>query len=366
MISLDATSLFTNVQIGLAHKAVKDRFDDIKLKTKIPAQHFLAALRVCTKYSNFNFQGTTYKQKSGFPMGSPISPIISDIVMDDLEQQCLQQLPFQVPFYFRFVDDIFTAVPIGEINTILNVFNNYNHKLQFTIEKESQNKISFLDVLLLRKGEEIITNWYRKPTSSDRILNFHSNHAPKYKINVINNLVDRGILLSSKQFHKDNIEKIKDILSKNCYPTHFINNVVDKRLRKIKNDNIFLTSKHIPQQTTNAYSQTTKNTDSQIQCEKYFSLPYVKGFSEKLSGVLKPFNVSPAYRNIFDLSAIFKTQKDNIEKIYKTNIVYEISCNDCESAYIGTTKRPLKTRIKEHKKDVYKKPDNWTALTKHA
>ena len=92
-------------------------------------------------------------------MGSPLSPIISDIVMEDLERECLSKLTFKLPFYFRYVDVIITAASPDKIDTILNAFNNYNNKLKFTIENESLNQISFLDILLIRSGNTIKTNW---------------------------------------------------------------------------------------------------------------------------------------------------------------------------------------------------------------
>ena len=72
-------------------------------------------------------------------MGSTLSPIAADIVTDDLEEKCIDSLPFQVPYYFRCVDDILTAVPVNEIDTIKKTFNIYEHKIQFTIEEESEN-----------------------------------------------------------------------------------------------------------------------------------------------------------------------------------------------------------------------------------
>ena len=103
----------------------------------MPWYQFEKGLRICSSNLTFNFQGTSYKQKSGFPMGSPLSPIAADIVLDDLEKKCITSLPFQLPFYFRYVDDIITAVPYNEIDTIKNTFNSYNHKIQFTVEEES-------------------------------------------------------------------------------------------------------------------------------------------------------------------------------------------------------------------------------------
>ena len=89
----------------------------------------------CSTNSTFNFQGISYKQRSGFRMGSPLSPIAADIVMDDLESNCIASLPFKPPFFFRYVDDIITAVPHDKIDTIKNTFNNFNHKIQFTTEE---------------------------------------------------------------------------------------------------------------------------------------------------------------------------------------------------------------------------------------
>ena len=98
-------------------------------------------------------------------MGSPLSPIAADIVMDGLESKCIASLPFQLPFYFRYVD-IITAVPHNKIDTIKDTFNNFNHRIQFTIEEESEGRMSILDVLIIRAGDGIKTNWYHKPTWS--------------------------------------------------------------------------------------------------------------------------------------------------------------------------------------------------------
>ena len=137
------------------------------------------------------------------------------------------------PIFFRYVDDLITAVPYNAIDTIKNTFNSYNHKIQFTVEEESLKQICFLDVLVIREGNNIKTNWYNKSTSSGQLLNFNSHHPLNYKINVINNLVDKGITLAHKTFHTENINKIKTTLIKNNYPIDFINHVIKKRLKHL-------------------------------------------------------------------------------------------------------------------------------------
>ena len=62
--------------------------------------------------------------------------------MEDLEievrKKILAQLKIRINVYYRFVDDIFTIVPTAYIQEIKNIFNSYNHHLQFTTEIEKK------------------------------------------------------------------------------------------------------------------------------------------------------------------------------------------------------------------------------------
>ena len=62
------------------------------------------------------------------------------------------------------------------------------------------------------------------------LLLFYSHHSLNYKINVINNLVDRGVTLAHKNFYKEKIQKIKLTLLKNNSPPEDFNSVKKKRL----------------------------------------------------------------------------------------------------------------------------------------
>jgi len=55
------------------------------------------------------------------------------------------------------------------------------------------------------------------------------------------------------------------------------------------------------------------------------------------------------------LNNIIKTEKDTLNSMKQCNIVYKISCHDCDATYVGQTKRQLHTRICEHKTDINKK-----------
>ena len=81
-------------------------------------------------------------------MGSPLSPIIADLVLQDLETEVLSTFDFQVPFFLRHVDDIATAVPRDMVNFILDKFNSFHPRLQFTIEIGNE-RLNFLDTTII-------------------------------------------------------------------------------------------------------------------------------------------------------------------------------------------------------------------------
>ena len=87
-------------------------------------------------------------------MGSPLSPIIADIVMQDLEETALKKLSVQPLFYFRYVDDILLALPSDAINDTLNIFNSLHTRLQFTLEVDTNGRLSFLDTMLVIEKSE--------------------------------------------------------------------------------------------------------------------------------------------------------------------------------------------------------------------
>ena len=352
LASLDVVSLFTNVPKEAAISAVKSRWDEIRRKVSLPWRDFEEGLRLCLDSTDFNFDGKTYFQKRGLPMGSPFSPVLADLVMDDLEKDRLSNLDFEVPVYFRYVDDIFIMVPNTHVDRILQIFNTNPLNIEFTLEKEVGGAINFLDVSITRKqNQKLSFNWYRKPSWSGRYLNFNSHHPLRYKKSVINNLVDRAILLSDKKFQKNNLKLITDTLDENDYPPCFTQDIINQRLLTLE-QKTRLGNNHI---------------DINAEIKPFISIPYIEGLSEKISGILHSYNLKTAYKNQKNLKMIFKPTKDKIPKELSSNIVYSVPCkgNDCKAVYIGQTKRFLKNRLKEHKNNIRESPNKQNALTKH-
>jgi len=200
LISFDVISLFTNVPIDLAIECLTKRWHSISSNCIIPQKEFLDAIKLVLDSTFFTFDNQFYKQNFGTPMGSPLSPIIADIVMQELENTVLSTVSFPIPIFYRFVDDIVMAVPEKETKFILEAFNKFHPRLQFTLERGG-SRINFLDTTIVIENNRLKLDWYHKPTYSSRYLNYWSQHPMSQKRGTIISLVDRAFLLSHPDFH---------------------------------------------------------------------------------------------------------------------------------------------------------------------
>ena len=215
LISYDAVSLFTNISTNHAIRVIMRRWDQLKEHTTIPKSQFLKILEFCLNENNyFNFNSKLYHQCYGMPMGNPLSPTIADIVLDDLLNETktrLQQEGIQIKVIYKYVDDMVAIIREKDNPKILKILNEYHTRLNFTFETEVDEKIPFLDVMIHRREERLIFNWYSKEIASGRILNFNSAHAKTQKINTANNLVHKILHISDQEFKQENLQKIQNI-----------------------------------------------------------------------------------------------------------------------------------------------------------
>ena len=93
--------------------------------------------------------------------------------------------------------------------------------------------------------------------------------------------------------------------------------------------------------------------------------PYVSQIAPKIKQLFKKYNFDTVFNNRQKTSLYFDKCKDTDAVEFRSNVVYNIPCKDCNMVYIGHTKRYVKKRIYEHKNDWKKDPKSYTALTKH-
>ena len=104
-------------------------------------------------------------------MGSPLGPVLANIFMVDLERNIIPTLSSDILLWKRYVDDTICFIKLTSINKVLGTLNSYQTNIKFTIEIETENKTSFVDVLLIRNNSLISNKVYRKNTNADIYIN---------------------------------------------------------------------------------------------------------------------------------------------------------------------------------------------------
>ena len=110
-------------------------------------------LLLCTKNVHCSFNGQFYLQKDGIAMRSPLDPVIAGIFMVELEKGLLPKLSSYMTSWRSYVDDTIAYVKPDAIDHVLSIPNSLCENILFTYEQEINEKISFLDILILRNGK---------------------------------------------------------------------------------------------------------------------------------------------------------------------------------------------------------------------
>ena len=102
--------------------------------------------------------------------------------MKDIEHRALTTAPVSPSFWKRFVDDVIATVSQNEIVVLLQHLNSIKPSIQFTVERETDRKLPFLDTYVQRTTDgKLGTVVYRKPTHTDKYLPFNSHHPRSHK-----------------------------------------------------------------------------------------------------------------------------------------------------------------------------------------
>ena len=68
--------------------------------------------------------------------------------------------------WLRYVDDVFAVINKNSEEEILSLLNTKHTNIKFTMEMESDGKLPFLDLLLMRERQGITFYIFRKPTDA--------------------------------------------------------------------------------------------------------------------------------------------------------------------------------------------------------
>ena len=197
------------------------------------------------------------------------------------------------------------------------------------MEGEKDNCISFLDISITRDHTGTLdTNIYRKPTNSERYLNFKSEHPLELKSAVVNALTHRAnSLIIDENEKRMELKHIQNVLTLNGYSNWLLN-----RKLKIKLD-------------PPSASPATRNA---VETRGIAILPYIPNLSEKLKLILLRHGIRIVFKPPQKLCGLLSSFKDAIEPGYWQGAIYKINCSDCDQCYIG-----LNAGLKRKKRNIW-------------
>ena len=130
------------------------------------------------------------------------------------------------------MDDTFSIFSGGKIVALrfLDCLNSLQPSLEFTMESEADNRLPFLDALVIRDGRELKTTVYRKPTFTSLYIRWDSYCGSSQKIALIRSLTVRTKRICSPEYLDDEISKLESIFEGNGYPPPIVKGVIAESL----------------------------------------------------------------------------------------------------------------------------------------
>ena len=331
LCSFDISSLFTNVPldetIGICADALYRGHLDCP---PFPEDAFKELMLIATRGVEFSFNNQMYKQLDGVAMGSPLGPALANIFVGFHESRLFNNT-VKPGVYFRYVDDTFVIFGSElECDRFHVNLSQLHPALKFTVEKEQNNSLNFLDVSVEKGGTGFLTSIYRKPTFTGQYIRWNSFSPKARKINLIKTLVHRALMICSKTKLDSELDTIKQLLIDNGYPEDVLVSCIKEKLANISSEKRFGPEK----------------------CPVYLKLPWIGNVSSKFENQINKAITSCFYavkpRAVYNTRVMLPSaKKDSVPTTQKSCVVYEFSCR-CEARYVGRTTQRLADRIKQH------------------
>jgi hypothetical protein len=359
LASFDVKSLYPSIPVQRALLIIRTKLEedeDLTRRTNWSIENIMRLLELCLITYFTTLDGSVWMQTDGCPIGKSISGEIAEFFMNWFEEQHIFcQKPIFLPVLWkRMRDDIFliwreSKDNVGSIDQVLQNLNQCEDRLKFTMEKEENGCLAFLDMMIMRKDGKLETKVYRKDTHTQRYIHWRSNHPKNVKSGVVKTLTHRAHeICDSKEDLITELKLLEDTFIENEYPKETVKTVIEdswvEELRK-------LTRQTEMEDTTH---------DSKGNGDKtYYDVlhaPYIPGFTEKLQKKLRKINVGFVMKRDQTLqSRLCRSMKPPVLEKDRKDVVYSIGCKSCELEYVGETSKTTIERRKQHMSDVRRK-----------
>lgn len=346
LISFDVVSLFPSVPLDETIDYMRSWLKD----SGVPDEHVNSYIKLtehCVNNNYFLFDGEVYKQTEGLSMGSPLSPVLANLFMSFLESE-LKKFSWFPKIWKRYVDDIFCIVKEQDVDIILDKLNSQHETIKFTVEREIDGILPFLDLKIIRNGENLEFDVYRKPTTTSVFIPYDSNHNYSHKMSAFSSMIHRllNVPLNTVRYTNE-LNHIKKLAQINGYNNNTIERLlINKKKKKERSD----------------LTKLTPLKDNRVS--SFMSIYYENKNNNDMRNILKKVDIGLVNKNRFKLRNLLGTAKDKTPTLEMSGI-YKINCNDCNMSYIGQTRRSVKIRYSEHEAHTRLGHSSKSAVAEH-
>jgi len=419
LCTIDVSSLYTNIPNNEGIAACGTQLRQNRPFDALPSnQYILRMLDYVLTKNNFDFNGKHYLQVGGTAMGTKVAPSLANLFMADFENKYVYTYPTKPSIWLRYIDDIFLIWEHtqAELQTFLDHLNTCHPTIKFTYEF-STSSVNFLDTTIhLDTDGSLFTDLYCKPTDSHNYLRYESAH-PKHCTTslpysqflrvrrICSHLrdFDRNALMLAKHFHRRG------------YPPSIIEPALIRARRANRDEllhppprdkpqpfdnGLFSITTHTPgtQPLKNIIQQnwsflgTTHTTEALHSKQITFGYRRNKNLRDHLvsSKLQAPVTktklttqdpVSPIhtckartqcnYCPVLDHSGIITSTSTGRKYFSKkhiscrsNNLIYCITCKQCQLQYVGQTSNHIGERFKMHFQNIKSALDNKQSKSK--
>jgi hypothetical protein len=244
--------------------------------------------------------------------------------------------------YFRYVDDILLVYNQTNIEVILHLFNSLTPGLAFTLEREQDGKLKFLDLTITKGASELTFEIFRKPTTTDTIIPNDSCHPLEQKLAATRYFANRihTYNLDHPQKQKE-IDIVKHIIHNNKYNTSLLNRICNNTKQKQR-------QRH----------------EQENQNQRWVKFTYIGRETRHITKLFKNTSLKVAYTTKNNLGKLLEMQKTQKPNKFNKNGVYQLTCPMCHKKYVGQTGRLFHVRFRERYRD-YKYANNKSKFAQH-
>ncbi|XP_023217499.1 uncharacterized protein LOC111619905 [Centruroides sculpturatus] len=217
--------------------------------------------------------------------------------------------------------------------------NDNPYGLTLEMEQHSNTRVHFLDLDIRFDDSIIRTSVFRKPTNVPAYIPVSSCDPFQYKMAAFRALVKRAYTHSStQQALTEELNYLESIAR-----SHGYRNIIQK-----------ITERHKQTQASSNIVINTQNTSNNIE-NRRIPIKFNPLLKSLYNTIAKQRNVNIAYRRCSTLFDILRNEKDG-SRMEKISGVYKIPIRDNrfnrDLVYVGSTKRSLEVRLKEHISDI--------------